>query len=241
MGAPWGMPRMPRVCPVHAAHARSPWLGRHLQLGGRPVSPRKRHRLPQRARQLEAVPYRVLGPVSQAAGQGHRQPRAAAQLEHKAPLTGQPCRRLAEAARSRPPCRRVSQLAPARGIVPVDDLVDRVPLHRAVGLQPGAATAAAVCAAIQAEPGVGGCTKPVAHDEPAERWCSCRPGCFGSGKRRGLRSCARFAGDRQVEEERVGNGGAVEGERRSQALVIRLALAVGQKEAADAGLHFGRY
>ena len=150
VGAPWGMPRMRRVCPVHAAHARSPWLGRHLQLGGRPVSPRKRHRLPQRARQLEAVPYRVLGPVSQAASQGHRQPRAAAQLEHKAPLTGQPCRRLAEAARSRPPCRRVSQLAPARGIVPVDDLVDRVPLHRAVGLQPGAATAAAVCAAIQA-------------------------------------------------------------------------------------------
>jgi len=133
----------------YAVHAPR-WLERHLQLGGRPVSPRKRHRLPQRARQLEAVSYRVLGPVSQAASQGHRQPRAAAQLEHDAPLTGQPCRRLAEAARFWLPCRRVSQLAPARGIVPVDNLVDRVSLHRAVGLQPASAAAAAVCTAAQA-------------------------------------------------------------------------------------------
>ena len=44
----------------------------------------------------------------------------------------------------------------------------------------------------------------------------------------------RFVSDREVEEESIGNSGAVEGEGGSQPLMVRRALAIGQQETSEA-------
>ena len=57
---------------------------------------------------------------------------------------------------------------------------------------------------------------------------------LGWGQMRFESGVIRFVSDREVEEESIGNSGAVEGEGGSQPLMVRRALAIGQQETSEA-------
>ena len=57
---------------------------------------------------------------------------------------------------------------------------------------------------------------------------------LGWGQMRFESGVIRFVSDREVEEESIGNSGAVEGEGGPQPLMVRRALAIGQQETSEA-------